>query len=183
MRLAPLRSLAGLAAVWLLAACSSEAPTPPPPPANDGPDIILIVIDTLRADRLGIYGHDRPTSPNIDALARNGTWFRRAYAQSGWTLASMTSLLTGQLPHQHRVCRDAVQTDRFGSLPEPETTLAESLTSAGYRCGAVVNNTFLAPGFGLNQGFDWYDYQGATNEQIRSDRIGFRLYAIADEPT
>lgn len=154
----------GLVALGATVACTE----PVEAAASHRPDLLLLVVDTLRADRLGLYGHDRPTSPNVDALARDGTWFRRAYAHSGWTLASMCSLLTGELPHRHGVGRDPAQPDRIGCLPEGATTLAEQLSDVGYRCGAVVNNTFLAPGFGLDQGFEHYDYQGATNELIRS---------------
>lgn len=129
---------------------------------------MLVVIDTLRADHLGVYGHSRPTSPNIDALAARGAWYSRAYAQSGWTLASFASLLTGQLPHEHRVVRDGRDASRFGHLDPQIPTLATRLGAGGYVSGAVVNNTFLAPEFGLNQGFSLWDWKGADNRANRS---------------
>jgi len=132
------------------------------------PDLVLVVIDTLRADHLGAYGYDRDTSPHIDALATQGAWYHRAYAHSGWTLPSMASLLTATLPHQHRAVRDAQNHTRFGRLPDALPTLAERLGAAGYATGAVVNNTYLAPEFGLQRGFDRYDYAGSANDRHRS---------------
>jgi len=155
----PKRTLAGLACVPLLGACGE-----PPPP-----DIVLVVVDTLRADHLGSYGYAQPTSPHLDALAAGGLWFRRAYAHSSWTLPSLASLVTGLLPHEHRVGRDPADPRRYGRLPPERETLAELLRASGYRCGAIVNNTYLAPEFALNQGFEeHYDYRGATLTEIRS---------------
>lgn len=73
-----------------LAACGGEGPEPAP----RGP-VIVIAIDTLRADHLGLYGYERETSPRIDALAAEGVVFDHAFATASWTLPSMTSLLTG----------------------------------------------------------------------------------------
>ncbi len=127
-----------------------------------------MVVDTLRADHVGIYGNPRQPTPNIDALAREGHWFTRAYAQSGWTLPSMTSLLTGLYPHVHRVGRAPFNESAFGRLEHSRVTMAEALKAKGYSTGGFVNNTFMAPEFGLDQGFDTYDYQGATNDQHRT---------------
>ena len=147
----------------LLLACNSQPQTPP-----SKPDVVVVVVDTLRADHVGIYGHDRPTSPFMDALARDGIWFHRAYAASGWTLPSMTTMLSGLYPHQHLVGRLAFRGTEFGKLDDGVVTLAETLKAQGYATGAVVNNTFTAPAFGIDQGFDLYDYQGATNTEHRS---------------
>jgi len=147
----------------LLLACSSA---PPEPPAK--PDLVLVVVDTLRADHLGVYGHKRPTSPTMDRLAEEGMWFSRAYASSGWTLPSMASLFSGLYPHQHLVGRLTFRGTEFGKLDASVTTVAESLGARGYRSGAVVNNTFMAPAFEMAQGFESYDYQGATNTKHRS---------------
>ncbi len=148
--------------IALLLSCWGE-PTPKPPP-----DIVLVVVDTLRADHLGVYGHSRPTSPRMDALAQEGTWFHRAYAQSGWTLPSFTSLLSGTYPHQHRVGRAPFDRSAFGRLGADAVTLPEVLAGSGYATAAWMNNTFLAPEFGLQQGFSTYDYQGSTNALHRS---------------
>lgn len=141
------------------------APSPPAGP----PNILLIVVDTLRADHVGLYGHERETTPNLDRLAADGSFFRRAYAQSSWTLPSMTSLLTGLLPHRHGVGRDPDVARRFGRLAPEIPTLAEQLLAVGYATGAIVNNVFLAPEFGLQRGFgEDYDYRGASKASIRS---------------
>jgi arylsulfatase A-like enzyme len=132
------------------------------------PDIVFVVIDTLRADRLAIHGGKRSPLPTVDKIAQEGAWFSRAFAQSGWTLPSFVSMFTGLYPHQHRVGRNPNNEDQFGALPDSATTLAESLKKQGYATGAVINNTFLAPAFGLSQGFDDYDYKGADNSQFRS---------------
>jgi len=145
-----------------LVACSGDGADP------GRPDIVLVVVDTLRADHVGVYGSARPTTPHIDALAGEGSYFRRAYAQSSWTLPSMTSLLTGLLPHQHRVGRDPADERLFGRLAPEIPTLAERLGAAGYARAAFVNNTFLAPEFGLARGFEDYDYRGASKAALRS---------------
>jgi len=132
------------------------------------PDVVLVVIDTLRADHLSLYGHGRATSPNIDALAQGGTWWHRAYAGSGWTLASFATLLTGQHPFQHRVGRDPANPAKFGRLGEDVTTLPEILGAHGYTSAAFMNNAFLAGEFGLQQGFDRYDWRPSTNQLHRS---------------
>jgi arylsulfatase A-like enzyme len=147
----------------LLFACTS-APVSLP----SKPDIVVVVVDTLRADHLGVYGHHRATSPFMDGLAAQGSWFSRAYASSGWTLPSMASLLSGLYPHQHLVGRLAFRGSEFGKLDAEVMTLAESLAGQGYATGAVVNNTFMAPAFSLDQGFDLYSYAGATNTAHRS---------------
>ncbi len=168
------------ALIVALPGCGEGAPAPADPPAppaaagapaagpGGGPNIVLVLVDTLRADHLGVYGYDRPTSPRLDAFAAGGTTWTRAYAQSGWTLASVTSLLSGQYPHQHGVVRDSRQPDRFGCLVPAVETLPEALRGAGYATAGFINNTFLAPEFGLKQGFDLYDYKGATNVEHRS---------------
>lgn len=138
-------------------------------PGAARPDILLVVVDTLRADHVGVYGAVRPTTPSLDALAKGGVVFRRAHSHSGWTLPAMASLLTGRLPHEHGMGRDPKDLGAFGKLPADVPTLAELLGDAGYDCGAVVNNTFLAPSFGFRRGFgDDYDYVGAGQDEIRS---------------
>ena len=152
----------------LLLACGSSPQPPAPEPAAVKPDIVLVIVDTLRADHLGVYGHRRSTSITMDALADQGMWFHRSYASSGWTLPSMATLFSGLHPHQHLVGRLAFRGTEFGKLDASFTTVAEALGAVGYRSGAVVNNTFMAPEFQLDQGFEMYDYQGATNKEHRS---------------
>lgn len=154
----------------LLMSCQEEVkPSDETPEViTQKPDIVFVVIDTLRADRLAIHGGTHSPLPSVDRLAKEGGWFSRAYAQSGWTLPSFVSMWTGLYPHQHRVGRNPVQESEFGALDQRYTTLAESLKEEGYSTGAVINNTFLAPAFGLSQGFDAYMYKGADNSNVRS---------------
>lgn len=116
------------------------------------PDVVLVTIDTLRADRLGCYGDSAGTSPALDALARDGARFARASAATPVTLPSHATILTGRYPAAHGVRNNAAFT-----LRDSETTLAESLRAAGYRTGAFVGSWVLSRSFGLGQGFETYD--------------------------
>lgn len=128
------------------------------PPALAGarlerpPSIVVFLTDTLRADRLSTYGFEKPTSPNLDALAREAIRFDDAWAQSSWTRPTVASLFTGVHPATHR----AIGFDR--PLAERFTTLAEAFKGAGYRTGAIVSNHVVHHRFGFAQGFDeWND--------------------------
>jgi arylsulfatase A-like enzyme len=112
------------------------------------PNVVIVLIDTLRADRLGAYGHRRPTSPHIDQLGRDGVLFERAVAPAPWTLPSVPSLLTGVMPCEHRVIRDG---DR---LPAGIETLAERLKRAGYATASLFHNPYAGPLTGMQRGFD-----------------------------
>ena len=147
--------------IWLTFACQSlDTPRQP--------DVLLIVVDTLRADVLENESKHPAAVKNIRELAQSGTSFTRAYAQSSWTLPSFMSLWTGQYAYEHRVGRSPTDEDLFGRLPDETLTLAERFKSQGYQTGAVINNTFLAPSFGAHQGFDTYLYEGADNSNLRS---------------
>jgi arylsulfatase A-like enzyme len=132
------------------------------------PHLVLVIIDTLRADHLPTYGYARATAPHIQALGERGWVFEQALAQSGWTLPAMGSILSGRLPSEHGAVRDGNDMRRFGRFAPQTPSTAEVLAAAGYRTGAVVNNTFLAPDFGFQRGFDHYDYQGASAMQHRA---------------
>lgn len=121
------------------------------PAAADGP-VILISIDTLRADRLPAYGYRGTRTPSIDRLVRDGVLFENAYSQSPQTLPSHTSILTGKLPFEHGV------RDNIGFSVKPgESTLQQALRDRGYATGAFVSSHVLRRQVGLNQGFDHYD--------------------------
>ncbi len=109
-----------------------------------GPNLVIITIDTLRADRLGCYGYERNTSPTIDRLAREGTLFKHAYAQRGLTWPSLTSMMTSLYPKTHGVLNNQVPLD--GEF----ITLAEILKNGGYKTGAFLANFYHSP----NRGFD-----------------------------
>lgn len=116
----------------------------------DAPNVLFIVMDTVRADHLSAYGYHRPTSPHLERLAAEGVLFSRAFSTSSWTLPSHASLFTGLLPLEHSPNR--------GTLPESNTTLAELLAAEGYATGAFVANTLMAHhGTGLAQGFQRYE--------------------------
>lgn len=131
-----------------------EAPPPQPRPARLAapPSIVVFLTDTLRADRLSSYGYAKPTSPNLDAFAREALRFEDAWAQSSWTRPTVASIFTGVHPATHR----AVGFDR--PLAERFTSLAEVFKTAGYRTGAIVSNHVVHHRFGFAQGFDeWND--------------------------
>jgi len=125
---------------------------PTTPPAARGSNVILYVADTLRADRLGCFGYARPTSPRLDAFARESLVFETAMAQASWTRPSTASILTGRYPAEHgaRSLMSAVRAD----LP----TLATILAGAGYDTAAFVTNLNVAARFGFDRGFAEYHY-------------------------
>lgn len=130
---------------------------PSPSAAPPRPAVLLLTIDTLRADHLGVYGGARGTSPAIDALAARAVVFDEAYSASSWTPPSVGSFLTGLLPSRHGMIGGATR------LATGCETLAERLQAAGYRTAAWVQNTWLAEPFGFRQGFQHYacfDFSG-----------------------
>lgn len=121
-------------------------------PLPDHPrNVILISIDTLRADHLGLYGYERDTSPNLDAFAKEAVVFEQAIAQSSWTLASHVSLLTSQYPSAHGIV------DRDNVIYPSKETLPEIMKKNGYRTAAFVGGGDMSEVFGYGQGFDMYD--------------------------
>ena len=113
--------------------------------------VVLISVDTLRADRLGCYGYERETSPAIDEFARGGTLFENVVAQSPWTLPSHATMLTGLLPNSHGITSGA------SKLPVDAPTLASMLRDAGFVTGAIVNAPFLSAKHGIERGFDSFE--------------------------
>ncbi len=138
------------------------------------PNVVLIVLDNVRAASLSLYGHDRPTSPNLERLARSGLLYKEARSTASWTLPSHASLLTGRWPHELSVGFD---------LPLDATypTLAEVLGRHGYASAGFVANTYYCNLlYGLGRGFDRYedDYENQTIslfEILRSSGLGKRL--------
>jgi len=117
----------------------------------DGPNIILIIADALRADHLGCYGYARDTSPNIDRFASDSLLFENAWANSSWTKPSVGSILTSLFPHQH----GAVYWSSV--LAHNRMTITEILKNLGYRTYGVQTNPVLSKAHGFNQGFDYYE--------------------------
>ena len=114
------------------------------------PNVILISIDTLRADRLGCYGYRKPTSPNLDRFAGNCFIFTEAISQSSWTLPSHMSILTSLYPGTHKV--GGIER----SLDPKITTLTQILKKAGYQTAGFVDAKFVGAHYGFNRGFDVY---------------------------
>jgi arylsulfatase A-like enzyme len=125
-----------------------------PPVAREAPDVLVIIIDTLRADHLSSYGYKRPTSPAIDRLAGRGTLFENAFSASSYTLPSHASILTGLYPSQHGVEWDTSHHSHYADFPN----LAQVLQDRGYRTGAFSGNTFyFAREHGFGPGFLHFD--------------------------
>lgn len=114
-------------------------------------NLILISIDTLRADHVGCYGYSRATTPRIDALAREGVVFDRTMSACCWTLPSHASMLTGLYPAFHSLQDDGVK------LPDDVPTMAEKLRATGYHTLAVVSHVYVSSQFDLDRGFDEFD--------------------------
>ena len=121
------------------------------PVAEPPPNVILISLDTLRADRLGVYGHTGGLSPAIDAFAGESVLFERHFVAAPTTLASHTSLMTGNHPHTHGVPGNGSVVHRDNVM------LAEVLGEAGYRTAAFLGASPLSSRTGFEQGFDTYD--------------------------
>lgn len=112
--------------------------------------VVLLVIDTLRADRLGCYGYPRATSPELDALAAKGVLFEHASAQAPMTRGSVASLFTSLYPDAHAT------NDVLDRLPDAADTLAERLQRAGWRTACFSTNENVSPVFGFDQGFEQF---------------------------
>ncbi len=137
-----------------------EARAPSPPAGRGQPNILLVVLDTVRARNMGFLGYPRPTTPFLDDLARRGVVFERAYATSSWTLPTHASLFTGLPPGDHGA-------DWVTPLPERPPTLAEILTLRGYRTAGIVANWSQAGRHtGLDRGFGTYDDRVSLSTEL-----------------
>ncbi len=139
-----------------LLGCQEEAATVPSGPTP----VILIDIDTLRADHLGTYGYARPTSPEVDRFSSESVRFEWAFSQAPNTPPSQASILTSLYPSTHGRIRDEQV------LPAGVTTLAEHFQRAGYKTAAFVDGGLMASEFGLDQGFEIYDDEAGGLAEI-----------------
>lgn len=121
-------------------------------PTARRPNLVLIVQDTQRADRLGCYGYERDTSPALDALAARGLLFEEAHATSSWTWPATASILTGELPERH-----GVTSNESCYLFDGERTIAERLREQGYLTAAFTCNPLIVSQQNFDQGFDAFD--------------------------
>lgn len=142
---------------------SSKKPSAKP---VDKPNVIVFMIDKLRADHMSCYGYSRATTPNIDRLASEGVLFRNALSQASWTLPSTATLLSGLHPSVHGA-------RTFSStLSEEVDTMAEIFGLNGYTAAAYVSNPFLKKAFNLGQGFDeyWDDFISHSYSRRQQER-------------
>jgi arylsulfatase A-like enzyme len=150
----------------LLAACR---PAPPPPR-----HLVLVVFDTLRADRMSIYGYPRPTTPFLDGVADELVRFAQVKAPASWTLPAHASLFTARWPVEHGASWGNKWLDgRFD-------TLAEALQTAGFCTFGLAANPILSKGTGLTQGFEHF-YRVPPPEETRTDRLLKRVPKLLDE--
>jgi arylsulfatase A-like enzyme len=147
----------------------------PPAPAA-APNVILVVLDTVRADRLSLYGYERPTSPNLERLAERGVRFDRARSTAPWTLPSHASIMTGRWPHQ-------LGAGFKGPLDATYPTIAEFLGSRGYDTGGFVGNLiYTTRESGIGRGFDRYDdHDTSLAGIIRSSTLVERTTLMSDD--
>ena len=149
--------------------------------AESLPNIILISLDTLRADHLSLYGYSRKTSPQLDEFAKSATVFSRAQTTAPWTLSAHASLFTGLYPPEHgaQMVRPGEGVDPDAKLPlsANATTLAEVLAKRGYDTAAVCGNLmYLVPRYGLDQGFRHFETLKGMGklEPARGEEINLR---------
>jgi arylsulfatase A-like enzyme len=165
--------------LFLLTSCEREPPVRTPE-AGRPASVVVIVLDSLRADHVGCYGYDRSTTPRIDAFAEGATRYTHALASAPWTLPSHASMLTGLHPFEHGAHTFAVESpvvDNVGSLDDAHFTLAEYLGGHGYATGAfLANEAFLAERYNLDQGFGVYEV-----EHIYAEELNTRILRWVDQ--
>jgi arylsulfatase A-like enzyme len=169
------RRIAGAAlAALLTCACADPRPAPPP-------NVLLIVVDTLRRDHLGAYGHERATSPQLDRLAADAVRYDAAQSQAPWTLPSVAAILTGRDAAALGIANDTDVLDPGLVL------LPEVLKERGYATGAVVSHRFVSADWGFDQGFDHFDddhargHLAVTSPAVTEAALAF-LEAHRDRP-
>ena len=167
-----------LVLVGVNAAAAAFVDRAPKPRLN----VLLITIDALRADHLGVYGYPRPTSPNIDRLAAEGVTFRRAVSQWPLTSPSFAALMSSTYGHTNGLIRNTAQ-----RMPDRPLMLAELLKAGGYSTWAAVGNVNLARFFNFDQGFDtyrelWREDDERKTERITRDGLDLLKQASAERP-
>jgi Flp pilus assembly protein TadD len=174
--------IAAVIAGVLVTGCSSSPPDGSGPVgARDvvpGHSLVLVTLDTTRADRLGAYGGDPAISPSFDGLARRGILFEACDSASPLTLPSHATLMTGLYPPAH-----GLRTNGRGRLPASVPTLASLLSGHGYRTAAFVSGSVLDGRHGLDLGFEIYDDTVAADGERRGDETLSRALAWLEERT
>ncbi len=161
--------------LWAGRRTSAETVVRGTPPAN-APDVVVVVLDTVRADHMSAYGYDRATTPNFDALAADGLLFLEAVSPATWSLPSHASLFTGRFPSAHGAH------DEHRYLDAGSATLAATLAAAGWDTRSFTANAWISDGLGMVRGFAWTDEAWRHGDVARSmhsmhrvlDRLGVR---------
>ncbi len=139
------------------------------------PNVVVYLIDALRADHLGCYGYDRPVSPHIDRFAERAILFERAQAQTSWTRASVASVFTGLMPQVHSA------NDDDDALSASVMTIAEYLQAAGFQTGGFSSNGNAGPNVGFAQGFDIFRNLGPVRSEEINEEASSWLDALDDK--
>jgi len=155
------RAFIGVVTLTLAAACSRDAAAPPADNSRVARNVLLITIDTLRADRVGAYGYSAARTPALDALARSGVRFDAAYAAAPITLTSHASLMTGRYPPGHGARHNGMRVD--SRIP----TIADVLAQQGFATAAFIAAFPLDRRFGLSKGFQIYSDRMPRGEDGR----------------
>ena len=146
----------------ILAFLILKGPTAP----TSRPNLVVILVDTLRPDHLGFMGSARPTSPHLDLLAARSVVFANHYSSASRTGPSVASLFTGLHPPSHGVINPITLFDAKGTLAQDQTTLAEILSKEGYRCAGFTANFNVSARFGFDQGFAVYEWIRSPDTQL-----------------
>ncbi|MDG3004780.1 sulfatase [Paludisphaera mucosa] len=164
------------------AALAERRPAPAPAAVKETPNVLLLVLDTVRAESLSLYGYDRDTTPNLNRLASRAVRFDQARSTAPWTLPSHASMLTGRWPHELDVGERKPMGRAF-------PTLAEALAAHGYATAGFIANTFFCNAwFGLGRGFqhydDFYEEQTAVSmeEALRCSSLGRLAVRMLSDP-
>ncbi|GEM_PF-215262 len=133
------------------------------------PDVVFVVLDTVRAKSVSAYGYDRDTTPHLDAFAQEGVLFEQATAPGTWSLPAHASLFTGHFPSSHGTSLE----HRY--LGDTLPTIGEAMQAAGYQTLAFTANTHISDSFGLTRGFDWTDQAWITGAGGRGFAFIYRF--------
>jgi arylsulfatase A-like enzyme len=150
-----------------------KEPAPSHPIPKQGPNILILMVDTLRADRLGCYGHKVDTSLGIDAFSQNALLFENAYATAPWTLASVAGMMTGRYPSVMGITDDMVLVD------DRYRTLAQILADRGYSTGSIISHLFVGKAYNLHRGFAYYNEDNLPKNDMHISAPGVSDAGIA----
>jgi arylsulfatase A-like enzyme len=157
-----------LAALALAAAVGCSGP--------DARNVVLVVVDTLRRDALGVHGSARDTSPALDAFAAGAVRFERAYSTAPWTRPAVASILTGLYPSAHGAVSPQI------ALPPEAETLAEVFRDHGFATAGVVSHVAISGWYGFAQGFDVYrEDEARGHDHVSTDGVTARAVALLEE--